>query len=140
MTATVFRINLLDLSFDQLVEFVRQLGEPISGATALWKCLYRRYETDFNSMTGMSAPLKEKLTQFASLGTLQPIEETVSDDALTFKVLFRLEDGKTIESTLMSFRNSGSGKERWTVCVPARLGARWVASFARQVSKALNEI
>ncbi len=116
------KIYLLDLSFDQLVEFIRRLDEPVSGAKELWKCLYRRYETDFRTMTGLSTSLKEKLTRFANLVTLEPIEEKVSADALTSKVLFRLEDGATIESTLMSFRNSGSGKERWTVCVSSQVG------------------
>jgi 23S rRNA (adenine2503-C2)-methyltransferase len=73
-------------------------------------------------MTGLSTSLKEKLARFASLGVLEPIEETVSPDSLTHKVLFRLEDGKTIESTLMSFRNAGSGRERWTVCVSSQVG------------------
>ncbi len=122
MSGTDTRVNLLDLSFDQLTDFVRRLEEPVSGAKELWKCLYRRYETDFISMTGLTASLKEKLARFASLVTLEPDKETVSADALTSKVLFRLYDGKTIESTLMSFRNSGSGKERWTVCVSSQVG------------------
>jgi 23S rRNA (adenine2503-C2)-methyltransferase len=73
-------------------------------------------------MTGLNISLKQKLVQFADLGVLEPVEETVSPDALTSKVLFRLEDGKTIESTLMSFRNAGSGRERWTVCVSSQVG------------------
>lgn len=55
-------------------------------------------------------------------GTLEPLEERVSADGQTRKMLFRLEDGKTIESALMFFRNPGSGRERRTVCVSSQVG------------------
>jgi 23S rRNA (adenine2503-C2)-methyltransferase len=55
-------------------------------------------------------------------GTLEPIKEWVSTDAQTQKVLFRLEDNNTIESTLMFFRNPSTGRERRTVCVSCQVG------------------
>ena len=58
----------------------------------------------------------------ANMGTLEPIKEWVSADAQTQKVLFRLEDTNTIESTLMFFRNPGTGRERRTVCVSSQVG------------------
>jgi 23S rRNA (adenine2503-C2)-methyltransferase len=115
-------VNLLDLSYNQLVEFIRKVDEPLPGAAELWKCLYRRYETNFETMTGLGPSLKKKLDEFATLGTLEPLEEVVSADFKTTKVLFRLGDDKTIESTLMLFRNSGSGRERRTVCVSSQVG------------------
>ena len=46
----------------------------------------------------------------------------VSTDGLTRKVLFRLEDGKTIESTLMFYAPDGARRERRTVCVSTQVG------------------
>ena len=114
--------NLLDFSFDELVAFFHELNEPTSGAQELWKDLYRRFETDFDVMTNLSPLLKEKLSQSARLSTLEAIEEVTSDDSLTSKALFRLSDGKTVESTLMFFRNAGSGRGRRTVCVSSQVG------------------
>jgi len=54
--------------------------------------------------------------------TLKPLEEWVSTDAQTRKILFQLEDSNTIESTLMFFRNSSTGRERHTVCVSSQVG------------------
>ena len=54
--------------------------------------------------------------------TLESIKEWVSIDAQTRKILFRLEDSNTIESTLMFFRNPGTGRERHTVCVSSQVG------------------
>jgi 23S rRNA (adenine2503-C2)-methyltransferase len=66
--------------------------------------------------------MKQKLAQYASLGDLEPQEERVSADAQTRKVLLRLEDNLTIESTLMFSRNSSTGRERHTVCVSSQVG------------------
>jgi 23S rRNA (adenine2503-C2)-methyltransferase len=54
--------------------------------------------------------------------TLEPIKEWASIDAQTRKILFRLEDNNTIESTLMFFQNSSTGRERHTVCVSSQVG------------------
>jgi 23S rRNA (adenine2503-C2)-methyltransferase len=56
------------------------------------------------------------------MNILEPLDERISADAQTRKVLFRLQDGKTIESALMFFRNPGSGRERRTVCVSSQVG------------------
>ena len=58
----------------------------------------------------------------ADLSILEALEEWVSSDAQTCKILFRLEDNNTIESTLMLFRNSSTGRERRTVCVSSQVG------------------
>ena len=57
-----------------------------------------------------------------SQGAVEPLEERTSADAQTSKVLFRLADGSTIESTLMYYRNPGTGRERRTVCVSSQVG------------------
>ncbi|APV44806.1 23S rRNA (adenine(2503)-C(2))-methyltransferase [Dehalogenimonas formicexedens] len=114
--------NLSNLTFDQLVEFVRGLSEPASGASDLWKWIYRRFETDFGLMNGIRPSLIEKLERFAEITTIEPLEERVSADSLTRKVLFRLADGKTIETALMFFKNQGSGRDRRTICVSSQVG------------------
>ncbi|MDO8577623.1 MAG: 23S rRNA (adenine(2503)-C(2))-methyltransferase RlmN [Dehalococcoidales bacterium] len=54
--------------------------------------------------------------------TLDPLEERVSADCLTRKLLFRLADGKTIESALILSVDSRTGRERRTVCVSSQVG------------------
>lgn len=56
------------------------------------------------------------------MSILEPLKEWVSTDTQSRKTLFRLEDNNTIESTLMFFRNLGTGRERRTVCVSSQVG------------------
>jgi 23S rRNA (adenine2503-C2)-methyltransferase len=58
----------------------------------------------------------------AKVSGLELSREWVSSDTQTRKILFRLADNNTIESTLMLFRNPGTGKERRTVCVSSQVG------------------
>ncbi|MFC1977956.1 23S rRNA (adenine(2503)-C(2))-methyltransferase RlmN, partial [Chloroflexota bacterium] len=114
--------RIMDLTPVQLDEFMRLISEPASYADQLLKCIYRECAAGFEEMTGLNPSLKQKLAKYASLGTMEPMEERVSDDSQTRKVLFRLEDNRTIESTLMLSRNSSTGRERRTVCVSSQVG------------------
>jgi 23S rRNA (adenine2503-C2)-methyltransferase len=122
MPSTKALVRILDLTPVQLVDFIRLLGESPACADQLLKCVYRECAASFEEMTGLSHSLKQKLLQYATLGTLEHLDEMVSADGRTRKVLFRLEDGKTIESTLMLTRNSGARGERRTVCVSSQVG------------------
>lgn len=122
-------VRILDLNPVQLRDFMRNLSEPASCADQLLKCIYREYAAGFEEMTGLNPSLKQKLAEQATLGTLDPLDERVSADGQTRKVLFRLEDGKTVESTLMFYRNSGTGRERRTVCVSSQVGCAVGCNF-----------
>jgi 23S rRNA (adenine2503-C2)-methyltransferase len=115
-------VKIMDLTLVQLGDFMRLLGEPISNGDQLLKCIYRDCAASFEGMPGINHSLRQKLAQYATMGNLEPLEEIVSADAQTHKVLFRLEDGKTVESTLMFSRNSETGRERRTVCVSSQVG------------------
>jgi 23S rRNA (adenine2503-C2)-methyltransferase len=56
------------------------------------------------------------------LSSLTPVEEKISADGQTKKVLFKLDDGKTIESSFMLYGRAGSSRERRTVCVSTQVG------------------
>ncbi len=53
---------------------------------------------------------------------MEPLEEKISSDKQTRKMLFQLEDGKTIESTLMFYEQTETRRERRTVCVSTQVG------------------
>ena len=122
MSAVSAPVNLLDLTPVQLKEFVKLLGEPASAADRILRYIYREYAADFAEMADLIPSLKQKLTERASLNTIYPLEELVSSDAQTRKVLFRIADNNTIESTLMFFNNPGTGHERRTICISSQVG------------------
>ena len=115
-------VRVLDLTPGQLNAFLTAISESTSQAAQILKYIYRENVSNVDEMTGLSDSLKQKLAKYATLGSLEPVEERVSSDGQTRKVLFRLEDNSTIESTLMGFRNSSTGHERRTVCVSSQVG------------------
>jgi len=91
-------------------------GEPSYRADQLWCWLYRSFVTDFKVMTDLPKEIREKLAERAYIKSLEPLEEVASEDGSTFKVLFSLWDGQTIESVLMLYNR------RRTVCVSTQVG------------------
>jgi len=114
-------VNILDLTPGQIGDFLRQLGESPSHANQILNGIYRQCLTDVEAMA-LPPTLKHKLAQQANLGLLEPLEERVSADGQTRKMLFGLKDGRSVESTLMAYRNSSTGRERHTVCVSSQVG------------------
>lgn len=115
-------VKILDFTPTQLRDYVKLLGEPAYRADQILQCVYRDYATDFEQMTVLNQALKRKLAENARLITLEPREERTSADGQTMKLLFKLEDGKTIESALMTSTDTRTGRERHTVCVSSQVG------------------
>ena len=129
MSSTDVPIKILDLTPVHLADFIKSLGEPDFQADVLLKAIYREGASSFEEMTALRPSLKEKLAEHAALDVLEPLEEKVSADGQTRKVLFRLEDGKTIESTLMFSKITRTGRVRHTVCVSSQVGCAVGCNF-----------
>jgi 23S rRNA (adenine2503-C2)-methyltransferase len=122
MTSMAVPVNILDLTPAQLKELVRLLGGTASTTDAIMKSVYREGVAGVADMTGLDPALRQNLAGSARLGALEPLEETASRDGQTRKLLFRLEDGKTIESALMFSHDTRTERERHTVCVSSQVG------------------
>jgi 23S rRNA (adenine2503-C2)-methyltransferase len=116
------QINILDLDYLQLKDWLKQIGEPAYRADQILKWVYQKLAASFDDMTDLPQALREKLSTEAILFNLIPLDKRVSRDGQTLKMLFRLDDGKTLESTLMFYRKSEDSRERRTVCVSSQVG------------------
>jgi len=114
--------KILDFSYSQLKEWVCAMGEPGYRADQILRWVYGRLATSFEQMTDLPQPLRQKLASVASLFSLIPVDEKVSADGSTRKVLFRTHDEKTIESVLMLYPKTGLSRERRTICVSTQVG------------------
>lgn len=108
--------NLYDLSFSELQRFLVELGEPKFRAKQVWEWLYKNYAVDFESMRNLPKSLITKLQSSADLGVLEPVVEEYSSDGFTKKVLFKLHDGRLIETVLMRY------DKRNTICMSSQAG------------------
>lgn len=117
------RLALLDLSYSQLQELLLSWGEPSYRTDQLYKWLYSSLARDFTHMYNLPQGLRDRLEQTADICRLIPLQEVLSPDELTHKLLFGLSDGETIESVLMLYDS------RKTVCVSTQVGCALGCAF-----------
>ncbi len=92
------------------------LQEPSYRASQIYGWLYSSLVWDYSQMSNLPQELRQKLSQLAPLPKIAALEESVSQDGLTVKTLFELEDGECIEAVLMSYDN------RHTACLSTQVG------------------
>ena len=96
-------------------------GEPSYRVDQVWDGLYRRH-VDLENITDLPKPLRSRLADALPPG-LSLSTERVSDGGDTVKQLWRLHDGRAIESVLMRYR------DRVTVCVSTQAGCAMGCGF-----------
>ena len=109
-----------DLTIKEVSGLVTSLGEPAYRARQLLGWVYQRLAVSWDDMTDLPLSFRQKLAEKVSLHTLTPSQEVRAKDS-TVKVLFSLNDGKTVETALMKFYLTGK-KERHTVCLSTQVG------------------
>ena len=95
--------------------------EPGYRVDQVWDGLYRR-QVGPEEMTELPKALRARLVE-ALPAALELSVERVSDDGETLKQLWRLRDGRAIESVLMRYR------DRVTVCVSTQAGCAMGCGF-----------
>lgn len=111
---------ITDLTIEEVNNLVDTLGEPSYRARQLLGWIYQKLALSYNEMTDLPLALRRKLAEQVILHSLVPIHVANARDG-TIKILFRLNDGKTVETALMSY-TAGKGKRRYTVCVSTQVG------------------
>lgn len=132
------RINLLDITQDEIIALFKDWGEPKFRAQQLHEWIYDLRVSSFEEMTNLPKPLREKLQTHTRIGTLELMTEQSSKDG-TVKRLYRLPDGQLIESVLMPYDDN-----RRTACISTQAGcamgcvfcATGQMGFARHLSSA----
>ena len=108
--------NIFDLSFEELLEIVKDLGEPRYRSSQVWHWLYQEHQTDPKKMTNLPKEFREKLAEVIPEPKLKPVFTQSSKDRYTRKILFQLADGKLIETVKMDY------DRRVTLCVSTQAG------------------
>ncbi len=117
------KIDLRDLTFDELKEFVREhLEEKSYRAKQIYEWLYRHGANSFEEMTSLKKELRLHLQAVASVDPLEITEILKSEDG-TEKLQFRLQDGAAVEAVLIP--NEG----RMTLCLSTQVGCAMGCAF-----------
>ena len=117
------RKSLLGMNLSEIEEWVQLIGEKRYRAEQIYRGIYAAGKTNFSEMTDLSKPLRDKLGQIATIGSLRLMNQSVSPHTSTAKFLFQLTDGECIESVLIVEKN------RKTVCVSTQVGCALRCTF-----------
>jgi len=110
------KIAITELSPKDLKDVLSDWDEPQYRAGQILDWVYRKPISDFSAMSNLPPKLRETLDSGFSFQSVLPITEMASRDGTTTKLLFRLSDGRSIESVLMMY------DKRRTVCVSSQVG------------------
>ncbi|MBT9148876.1 MAG: putative dual-specificity RNA methyltransferase RlmN [Dehalococcoidia bacterium] len=110
------KIAITELSPKDLTDALSDWGEPRYRARQILDWVYHKPISDFSAMSNLPPNLRERLDSEFSFQSVLPVTEVTSRDGTTTKVLFRLSDGRSIESVLMMY------DKRRTVCVSSQVG------------------
>lgn len=110
------KLNIYDLDYLTMQSYILGLGQPAYRADQLWQWLYFHLATDFSAMSNLPASFRNQLDSAFVIAPWSPAAEEFSNDGLTKKVLFKLEDDRLIETVLMRY------DKRRTICISTQAG------------------
>jgi 23S rRNA (adenine2503-C2)-methyltransferase len=116
------RQDIRNISFKELAEELKGLGEPSYRAGQVFDWLYKRGAASFEAFTDLPKSLRLRLEERFSLESLELVERLASTDK-TEKFLFRLADGNFIESVLIP------ADKRATLCLSTQVGCKFGCAF-----------
>jgi 23S rRNA (adenine2503-C2)-methyltransferase len=108
-------MNIIELTREQLLAWLTQRAIAGYRAEQILKWIYLRQADSFEQMTDISKDVRALLAQHFQIGRLEPEEVETSRDG-SRKYLFKLGDGKRIESVLIPER------DHYTLCVSSQVG------------------
>lgn len=115
--------DIKSMTLEELTESIRQMGDKPFRAKQIYQWLHQKLVTEFDEMSNLSKPLREKLKEQFFLTALYPADVKISQIDGTRKYLFRLADGNVIESVWMQYHHGNS------VCISSQVGCRMGCRF-----------
>lgn len=116
-------IDFTSLALSDLENWLILQEEPRFHARQIFDWVYQKSILSWDLMTNLSKTLRQKLISAYRLPVLELIKVTPSTDLETYKFLWKLPDGRLVESVLIC-----SGGRR-TVCVSSQVGCPAKCAF-----------
>ncbi|OOF55653.1 bifunctional tRNA (adenosine(37)-C2)-methyltransferase TrmG/ribosomal RNA large subunit methyltransferase RlmN [Rodentibacter genomosp. 2] len=124
------KINLMDLTRQQMREFFQELGEKPFRADQLVKWIYHFGEDNFDNMTNINKKLREKLKSVAEIRAPEVAVEQRSTDG-TIKWAMQVGD-QQVETVYIP------EADRATLCVSSQVGCALACTFCSTAQQGFN--
>ena len=125
------KIELTNLSKEELTAEILKIGEKSFRAKQLWQWIYYRGVTDFDKMSNLSLALREKLADRYTITRPKIVDEQLSVDK-THKWLLEFSDGQRVEMVYIP------EKDRGAVCISTQVGCAMGCKFCHTGSQKLT--
>ncbi|WP_257658592.1 23S rRNA (adenine(2503)-C(2))-methyltransferase RlmN [Parapedobacter lycopersici] len=122
MAHSTAKIDIRKLSLEQLRGHLTDMGEQAFRAKQVYEWLWQKACTDFDQMSNLSKPLREKLNTHFVINAATVLRAQRSADS-TIKSSFVLADGNIVEGVLIP------APDRMTACVSSQVGCSLTCKF-----------
>lgn len=121
---------LSGMSPQALSAWLKQAGQPAFRYTQILDWIWKKQVSSFADMSNLPTSLRAALTGNFRLHALTHTHTQGAADA-TRKLLFRLDDGRYVESVLMAANPAlyGDTSDRRTLCVSSQVGCAYGCKF-----------
>ena len=122
--------SLTGLSHEELTSWLKEQGEPAFRANQILDWMWKKKADSIDAMSNLPAALREKLASSFRLSSLTHTHTQGSADT-TRKFLFKLHDGRYVESVLIPANPAlyGGASDRRTLCVSSQVGCAYGCKF-----------
>ena len=123
--------DIIGLSKEELSLEMESIGEKPFRAKQLWQWIYFHGETDFDNMTNLAKPLREKLKNNYIISRPKIVTEQLSSDG-TRKWLLEFADQERIETVYIPEEDRGA------VCISTQVGCAVGCKFCHTGSQKIT--
>lgn len=116
-------IGFYDLSIEELSARLGELGAPAFRARQMYNWAYEHYVESYSEMKNLPGALREQLDEVLPFRTMTLVDQKVTDNGDTYKLLYETFDGQVVETVLMLYT------DRATVCVSCQVGCAVGCAF-----------
>ncbi|PRP76698.1 chloramphenicol/florfenicol resistance protein [Planoprotostelium fungivorum] len=116
----LYRSNRLE----KITSILQSLNEPEYRLTQIKNAMYQTKVKRYRDITGLPQPLKEKIEEQLGENILSIKAASIQHSSQAVKMLFRLNDGQSIESVYMKFRNG-----KTSLCISSQVGCALKCNF-----------
>jgi 23S rRNA (adenine2503-C2)-methyltransferase len=97
-------------------------GQPGFRAQQAWNWFWQRLAPSFGDMRTLPPALRSWLDQAFLFSSVHQQVKREADSGQTIKYLFKLSDGRMIETVVMHYPGTSRSRERTTICVSSQVG------------------